>query len=141
MNSSSSDFNVSDLFLKFNEINEELQKFPTALVMTHETFEKAKKVIDVSCETHQHVNICIGSSGLGIRIETHDTIEQCMDRMMNQRPGERLQLVFDGDLPSSCFGHPYMKMAAEKFAEMYSFESHIMRYYASRITPSMAKFF
>lgn len=139
-NSTASGASLEDLTRTIAEVSGRMSQYPTALVMTHSTFKKAKMSIDQSCQTSQSQNVLAGDSCLGLRIETFETVNQCMDRMMNQRSGERLQLVLGEDIPGDCFGHPYMRMMAEKMAERFCFDPQVMGYLPSKCAPSRVKY-
>lgn len=85
--------------------DEHLKSQPTAFVMTKATFDEL-----VAKATPRGVEIQVyDRSGaiFGMPIETYDTIRECLDRMNDQRTGERLVLAYDS-IPADCLDHPWV---------------------------------
>lgn len=101
------------------ELRAEMEKQPNGFVMTIQTLAKVKSASDV--QDSQFASGAIGAF-MGVPIEDYATAKECLDRMMNQREGERLQLVMPPkDIPVECISHPWLKRQANAMARQCGF--------------------
>jgi hypothetical protein len=84
---------------------------PTAFVMTTAVWDRSRAAVkDNTGVQHPESSGSAPLRVLGFNVETYATVRECLDRMFNQRPGERLRLVTEGPIPDDCADHPYMQM-------------------------------
>lgn len=110
MNDTSASINLPDVIEKMKELKTEIEKHPNLLVMTTATLVKIRDVIKDDTP-HHHLSPL---SVIGIPVEDYPTVEACLDRMMEQRKGERPVLVLTEDIPVECANHPWIKQQLEQ---------------------------
>jgi hypothetical protein len=117
--------NFSDMLSKMEEISAKMRAQPNVFVMTKETREQVKSAIKKTSleRTPYDGPELVNTAAIGgIPIEDYDTVEQCLDRMMSPRKGERLKLVLSENLPVSCLSHPWVKEQVEVFGKRFAIE-------------------
>ncbi len=101
------------------ELSAKMQKLPTAFVMTTATLQAVKDRLGEDDYAGDADAVGFGFLSLlaGVAVEDYPTVRECLDRMVNQQPGERLQLVSDGPMPDDCLSHPWLTKYAASLAE------------------------
>lgn len=121
-NCSTSSFNTEEMLSKMRELSEKMQAIPNVLVTTKRTLGQLRKVIDAQEEQYFAGAIpLLPMNVYGTPIEDYDTVKDCLDRMMEPRKGERLQLVLSEEIPVDCIDHPWMKEQVRDRAERMGF--------------------
>lgn len=100
---------------QFEDVSAKLAATANGLVMTHATWFKLKKTVSDE-GPHNHYD-----HFHGMPVWVYGTVKDCMDRMMDQSKGERLQLVLDEDIPTDCLFHPWIRQQIERASENMGF--------------------
>lgn len=112
-NQSVSSFDFDGMLNQMRELQSEKAKHPTAFVTTRCTLQKIKQETD----SQESGTTTLLMDCMGVPIEDYPTVIECMDRMMQQNDGERLQLILAEDIPSDCFDHPWLKSQVSALCE------------------------
>lgn len=110
LNSSIASFDSGEMLSKMRELSARIQATPNRIVTTTALME----VIREAASKHADRGIVLSATQapiplrevLGIPIEHYSTVKECLDRMMNQETGERIQLVLEA-IPPECLSHPF----------------------------------
>lgn len=116
----STSFDFSGMLGKMRELKAEMAKHPNGFVMTTRTLVRLREATAESQDSQFTLGVMPGAF-MGTPVEDYATVKECMDRMMDQRDGERLQLVMSEDIPIECISHPWMKQQANAIASLYGF--------------------
>lgn len=114
----STSFDFKGMLDKMRQLRAEMAKHPNGFVMTTHTLVKLREATKETQESQFSAGAMPGTFA-GVPIEDYATVKECMDRMMNQREGERLQLVMTEDVPVECIDHPWMKKSINEMAQRY----------------------
>lgn len=122
-NCSTSCFDSEFMLSKMRELSEKMQSIPNILVTTKRTFGQMKQAIE-SQEQQYFVGAIpsLPSTVYGMRIEEYETVKECLDRMENQRSGERIKLALSEEIPFDCIDHPWMKKQVREMAERLGYD-------------------
>lgn len=95
------------LFELGRSLQNSINGFPTAIVTTEDTFADLKKTMESAYggDTARMSELTV----YGIRVETHPTVRECLDRMHALKPYDRLQLFLKEGIPVDCFDHPWIR--------------------------------
>lgn len=116
----STSFDSRGMLDKMRELRAEMAKHPNGFVMTTRTLVRLRDAT-VEAQESQFALGAMPGAFMGTPIEDYATVKECMDRMMDQRDGERLQLVMSEDIPVECISHPWMKQQVNAMAERFGF--------------------
>lgn len=97
------------------EISYKLSMRTNGLVMTRATLSKLRQVVGDNAPIKPY------DFYHGMPVWVYDTVKGCMDRMMDQSKGERLQLVLDEGIPADCLFHPWIKQQVEHTSDKKGF--------------------
>ncbi len=105
--SASSQLDIQSTLERIKIISDSMKGFPTAFVMTNREYQSLKAASKVESP-------CVGqppiASPYGIKFEVYDTVRECLDRMHDAKPHERLKLALSqGEIKLEDFNHPYVK--------------------------------
>jgi hypothetical protein len=100
----------------FKKVRESLADTPTCFVMTSLT---RRLLIEQLDRESGRTGPLYPTRLCGIPIEDYPAMLACMDRMMEQKPGERLKLVTAEVITLDCIDHPWMhKQVSEMLSGM-----------------------
>jgi len=116
----STPFGFDGMVDKMRELHAEMGKHPSGFVMTTRTMEALRRATEAQRESFE--SGAIPRAFMGTPIEDYATVKECMDRMMNQREGERLQLATAEDIPVECIDHPWMRKSVNETAKRFGFD-------------------
>jgi hypothetical protein len=119
-NSSSSSFDFNKALKVMNEHKIAFGSHPNRIVMTDATLDQVREHSEQSPPHGAGPNGESPIRFLGVPFESYPTLKECMDRMMNPKEGEKLQLIMPQTIPLDCIGHPWMQEQAKKIGEKYA---------------------
>jgi len=106
---------------KMAEISRQMRDLPTTYVMLHKTLQE----ITAKSGVAGYPAMCVmqqPSILMGIPVESYGTMKQCLDRMMEGRPGDQPMLVAPNDsIPVEMLDHPFARWHREHPTEPYAF--------------------
>lgn len=118
--SSSASVDFDGMLDSIRQLKSKMEKHPNGLVMTNHTLSKLRQATESQRECY--TSAVMPNAFMGMPIENYPTVKECMDRMMDQREGERLQLVMSEDLPDECTDHPFVKKSVNEMARRFGFD-------------------
>lgn len=104
---------ASEMFASVRKLSKEMEKHPNKIIMTHRSRDLIKSKLEQDPPPQGVTKAFMSLTG--IPVETLATVKECLDRMLNPDPGERLHLFLGEDVPSDCITHEFFRRQVEPF--------------------------